>query len=44
LYNEGILIDPRGVGCLTTALGDEEIGRFGVALRLVLARVSQRRG
>jgi glutamate-1-semialdehyde 2,1-aminomutase len=44
LYNEGILIDPRGVGCLTTALGDEEIGRFGAALRLVLSRVRSRQG
>ncbi len=38
LVNEGILIDPRGVGSLTTALGEEEVRRFGAALRTVLAR------
>jgi glutamate-1-semialdehyde 2,1-aminomutase len=43
LYNEGILIDPRGVGCLTTALGDQDVERFGTALRAVLGRVSQPR-
>ncbi len=42
LYNEGILIDPRGVGCVTTALGDQEIARFGEALRAVLRRASNR--
>jgi glutamate-1-semialdehyde 2,1-aminomutase len=44
LYNQGILIDPRGVGCLTTVLGDQEIARFGAALRAVLGRVNNRHG
>jgi glutamate-1-semialdehyde 2,1-aminomutase len=39
LYNEGILIDPRGVGNLSTALGEEEISRFSAALRAVLRRL-----
>jgi glutamate-1-semialdehyde 2,1-aminomutase len=39
LYNEGILIDPRGVGTLSTVIADEEIEQFGVALRTVLGRL-----
>jgi glutamate-1-semialdehyde 2,1-aminomutase len=39
LYNEGVLIDPRGVGNLSTALGEQEISRFGAALRAVLRRL-----
>jgi glutamate-1-semialdehyde 2,1-aminomutase len=39
LYNEGVLIDPRGVGTLSTAIGEEEIERFIAALRRLLARV-----
>jgi glutamate-1-semialdehyde 2,1-aminomutase len=39
LYNEGVLIDPRGVGNLTTAIGPEQIERFGTALRTVLSRL-----
>ena len=39
LFNEGVLIDPRGVGNLSTALGEAEIARFGDALRTVLRRV-----
>jgi glutamate-1-semialdehyde 2,1-aminomutase len=39
LYNEGVLIDPRGVGNLSTVIGNEETDRFGTALRTVLARV-----
>jgi glutamate-1-semialdehyde 2,1-aminomutase len=42
LYNEGILIDPRGVGNLSTVLGDEEIQQFGLALRRVLSRLADR--
>jgi glutamate-1-semialdehyde 2,1-aminomutase len=38
LYNEGILIDPRGVGNLSTAIGDAEIEQFLAALKRVLAR------
>jgi glutamate-1-semialdehyde 2,1-aminomutase len=39
LYNEGVLIDPRGVGTLSTAIGIGEIEQFIAALRRVLARV-----
>ena len=37
LFNEGILIDPRGVGNLSTVLGDQELGQFSAALRRVLS-------
>ena len=40
LFNEGILIDPRGVGTLSTALGDPELAQFSTALRRVLSRVA----
>ena len=36
LFKEGVLIDPRGVGCLSTAIGEAEIERFVDALRTVL--------
>src|SRR5215212_5224615 len=36
LFEEGVLIDPRGVGCVSTAIGDAEIGLFVGALRHVL--------
>ncbi len=39
LYNEGVLLDPRGVGTLSTAIGETEIARLLDALRAVLARV-----
>jgi glutamate-1-semialdehyde 2,1-aminomutase len=39
LFNEGILIDPRGVGNMSTALGAEHIQQFGGALRIVLGRL-----
>jgi glutamate-1-semialdehyde 2,1-aminomutase len=38
LYNEGILIDPRGVGNVSTAIGEGEIEQFLSALKTVLAR------
>ncbi|HEU4980744.1 MAG TPA: hypothetical protein VFT14_05965, partial [Solirubrobacterales bacterium] len=41
LYLEGILIDPRGVGTLSTAIGDVEIEEFLDALRSVLSRLRQ---
>ncbi|HUQ14953.1 MAG TPA: aspartate aminotransferase family protein [Gemmatimonadales bacterium] len=41
LYNEGILLDPRGVGTLSTAIGEPEIGRFLGALRTVLSRLGE---
>jgi glutamate-1-semialdehyde 2,1-aminomutase len=36
LFKEGVLIDLRGVGCLSTAIGEAEIERFAAALRTVL--------
>lgn len=41
LYNEGVLIDPRGVGNVSTALGDRQIRQFGRALRAALGRVRE---
>lgn len=41
LYVEGILIDPRGVGTISTAIGDREIEEFLAALRRVLSRLRQ---
>jgi glutamate-1-semialdehyde 2,1-aminomutase len=40
LFNEGVLIDPRGVGNLSTAIGDDELRQFGGALRSVLDRLA----
>lgn len=36
LFNEGVLIDPRGVGCVSTAIGEAEISQFVGVLRTVL--------
>ena len=36
LFKEGVLIDPRGVGCLSTATGEAEIEQFVDALGAVL--------
>jgi hypothetical protein len=36
LFKEGVLIDPRGVGCVSAAVGEPEIERFVDALRTVL--------
>jgi glutamate-1-semialdehyde 2,1-aminomutase len=36
LFKEGILIDPRGVGCVSAAIEEAEIEQFVVALRTVL--------
>ena len=36
LFNEGIMIDPRGVGCVSLATGDNEIVQFIETLRRVL--------
>jgi glutamate-1-semialdehyde 2,1-aminomutase len=41
LYVEGILLDPRGVGTLSTAIGEPEIEEFLAALRAVLSRLRQ---
>ena len=40
LYNEGVLVDPRGVGTVSTAIGEPEIERFLEALQAVLGRVA----
>ena len=39
LFNEGILIDPRGVGCISVAMRETEIDRFTDALRCVLRKL-----
>jgi glutamate-1-semialdehyde 2,1-aminomutase len=39
LFNEGVQIDPRGVGNVSTAIGRDEISRLGVALRSILSRL-----
>ena len=36
LFNEGVLMDPRGVGCISAAIGEAEIDQFVGALRTVL--------
>ena len=36
LFKEGVLIDPRGVGCVSAAIGEAEIDQFVGALRTVL--------
>jgi glutamate-1-semialdehyde 2,1-aminomutase len=36
LFKEGVLIDPRGVGCISAAIGEAEIDRFVSALHAVL--------
>jgi glutamate-1-semialdehyde 2,1-aminomutase len=41
LYVEGVLLDPRGVGTLSTAIGEPEIEEFLAALRAVLSRLRQ---
>ena len=40
LFKEGVLIDPRGVGCLSTAIGETDIEQFVGALRSVLGTVA----
>jgi glutamate-1-semialdehyde 2,1-aminomutase len=39
LFNEGVQIDPRGVGNVSTAIGPDEVSRFGAAVRSVLSRL-----
>ncbi len=36
LFREGVLIDPRGVGCISAAIGEAEIDQFVDSLRTVL--------
>lgn len=40
LFNAGVLLDPRGVGTLSTVLGGEEINRLPEALGIVLGALS----
>jgi len=40
LFNEGVQIDPRGVGNVSTAIGPDEVSRLGAAVRSVLSRLS----
>jgi glutamate-1-semialdehyde 2,1-aminomutase len=39
LFNEGVQIDPRGVGNVSTAIGEDEVRRLGTAVRSVLSRL-----
>jgi glutamate-1-semialdehyde 2,1-aminomutase len=39
LFNEGVQIDPRGVGNVSTAIGEEEIKSLGAGMRSVLRRI-----
>ncbi len=39
LYNEGVLIDPRGVGTISTALGPAEVDRFLESVTTVAGRI-----
>lgn len=39
LYNEGILIDPRGVGAPSTAIGTEDVAALAAALGRVMLRL-----
>lgn len=40
LYNEGVLIDPRGVGNLSTVIAEAEIRKLESALHRVLSRLA----
>jgi glutamate-1-semialdehyde 2,1-aminomutase len=40
LFNEGVQIDPRGVGNVSTAIGQDEMAQFGASTRSVLARLT----
>jgi glutamate-1-semialdehyde 2,1-aminomutase len=40
LFKEGVLLDPRGVGCLSMAIGETEVERFDGALRTVLGALA----
>ncbi len=42
LFNEGVLIDPRGVGCVSAAIGEAEIDQFVSTLRAVLRTLASR--
>jgi glutamate-1-semialdehyde aminotransferase len=40
MLNEGIIIDPRGAGCLSTAIGEAEVDDFTSTLKQVLSQLS----
>ena len=40
MVNQGILIDPRGVGCLSVAMGEGEIDTFVASTRRVLGQIT----
>ena len=40
LYNQGVLVDPRGVGCASLATGDAEIDSFVERLESLLPRLA----
>lgn len=40
LFKEGVLIDPRGVGCVSAAVGEAEIEQFVGALQAVLSTLA----
>ncbi|RCX33225.1 aspartate aminotransferase family protein [Thioalbus denitrificans] len=42
LLNEGVMLDPRGAGCVSTAMGETEVERFLAATRRVLERIDLR--
>ena len=42
LFNEGVLVDPRGVGCLSLATGEAEIDEFVEALQAAVTRLAGR--
>jgi len=44
LIGEGVLIDPRGTGCLSTALGEGELAAFVRAVRKVAPSVAEADG
>ncbi|HWC11814.1 MAG TPA: aminotransferase class III-fold pyridoxal phosphate-dependent enzyme [Acidimicrobiales bacterium] len=41
LFVEGVLIDPRGVGCLSLPVGDPEVERLIAATEVVAARLAE---
>jgi glutamate-1-semialdehyde 2,1-aminomutase len=43
LFKEGVLIDPRGVGCVSAAIGEAEIAQFVSALQAVLRALASSR-
>ena len=40
MMNEGVLVDPRGVCCLSTVTTDDDVDRAVEALATVLARLA----